>query len=462
MPMISRKDYITLLAVDAVLFAVSLWVTLAIRNLAFPGADVFLLHLRPFSLLFAVWIIVFLFAGLYERYTRFTRGELPVVIFYAQAVNIGIAVLFFFLVPSFGIAPKTILAIYLVVSSVFIYLWRVYAFPYVRRGPQSGALLVGRADVMEEIAVEIEKNPQHALSVAGVIDTKGRDMAEVIQGLCRATDGDEVSVVVVDTSDQSMSAVLPILYDRAFRKEKFALADAFSAYEDIFDRSPLKLMRYELILGHVSRASIYDRAKRLIDAISGAIGVIFTFLVVYPLVAFAIKLEDGGEVMIKTERVGQYQRPIKLIKFRSMNGNDEGKYVKGKTSLKVTKTGWIIRKFHIDEFPQFWNLLKGEISLVGPRPEMPALAAEYAARIPYYNARHLIKPGLTGWARIRHKGDPHHGADVHETKTKLSYDLYYLRHRSFLLDVHIVVQTVKFLLTASGRGTEALFRKRSA
>jgi lipopolysaccharide/colanic/teichoic acid biosynthesis glycosyltransferase len=104
---------------------------------------------------------------------------------------------------------------------------------------------------------------------------------------------------------------------------------------------------------------------------------------------------------------------------------------------------------HIDEFPQFWNLLKGDVSFVGPRPEFPSLAAEYATRIPYYHARHLVKPGLAGWARLYHE-EAHHRAAVANAKEKLAYDLYYISRRSLLLDFYIILQTVRFLILARG------------
>ena len=104
----------------------------------------------------------------------------------------------------------------------------------------------------------------------------------------------------------------------------------------------------------------------------------------------------------------------------------------------------------IDELPQLWAVLRGDLSLVGPRPELPALASQYSARISYYSARYLVAPGLSGWAQIRHDRDPHHAADLEETRTKLSYDLYYLTHRSLLLDLYILFQTIRIVFTARG------------
>ncbi|MBP9749809.1 MAG: sugar transferase, partial [Candidatus Pacebacteria bacterium] len=112
--------------------------------------------------------------------------------------------------------------------------------------------------------------------------------------------------------------------------------------------------------------------------------------------------------------------------------------------------GAVLRPTRIDELPQCLNVLRGDLSFIGPRPELPALAVLYAEQIPYYRARHLIKPGLTGWAQLYHDAHPHHGADVEETRNKLSYDLYYLKHRSILLDIEIMLKTVKKIVTRAG------------
>jgi lipopolysaccharide/colanic/teichoic acid biosynthesis glycosyltransferase len=138
-----------------------------------------------------------------------------------------------------------------------------------------------------------------------------------------------------------------------------------------------------------------------------------------------------------------------MRKFRSMTGADSGSEVL-KSKLRVTPLGKMIRRTRIDELPQLWNVFKGDLSLIGPRPEFPALVEEYRKHIPYYHLRHLVKPGLSGWAQLYHDNHPHHGSDVEATREKLSYDLYYLTHRSLTLDATIALKTVKKLLTRSG------------
>jgi lipopolysaccharide/colanic/teichoic acid biosynthesis glycosyltransferase len=128
--------------------------------------------------------------------------------------------------------------------------------------------------------------------------------------------------------------------------------------------------------------------------------------------------------------------------------NDHGKW--GTVDNKVTKVGSFLRKTRIDELPQLWNVVRGDISLIGPRPEFPDPVLHYAEQIPYYNIRHAIKPGLSGWAQI-YGEHPHHGIGVEETRNKLSYDLYYIKHRSFFLDLKIAFRTIKVLITFVGR-----------
>ena len=128
-------------------------------------------------------------------------------------------------------------------------------------------------------------------------------------------------------------------------------------------------------------------------------------------------------------------------------GDDGGRW--GEVENKVTRVGAFLRRTRLDELPQLWNVTRGELSLIGPRPEFGPAAEKYAAEIKYYNVRHLVKPGLSGWAQI-YGEQPHHGISIAETKNKLSYDLYYIKNRSFLLDVKIALKTIRILLSRSG------------
>jgi len=450
MTLVPKREYVFLLLGDVAVFVASLWLALALRYLEFPSEAFFILHLVPFSFLFVAWLGVFFLAGLYSRHSRIFRSRLSSTIFYTQIVNMCVAALFFFFVPSFGLAPKTILVLYLIVSFALIFLWRAVLFPYIPRTRKLRGVLIASGPDAAKLVEEIKNDTHATFAFDYVVDTKTAPTHEVIQRACRIAEDDDITFLVVDFRDKAVSAALPIIYEAAFRKSRFALIDAADLYEDVFDRVPLSFVNYERVLGVVAASRAYDILKRMSDII-GAIVIGICTLVFYPFVCLAIKLDDGGSIFITQKRVGRFQEPIYITKFRSMSGNDEGVYGKnGKTKLVVTRVGKWLRILRIDEFPQLWSVLKGDLSLVGPRPELPALAAEYSARIPYYNARYLVSPGLMGWAQLHHDRHPHHGADVAETKEKLSYDLYYLERRSLSLDLFITLQTVRIMVTARG------------
>jgi len=450
MALTPKREYLTLLIGDAATFAIALWITLALRTTSVPTYEYYMIHLVPFSILFVAWLFVFFMAGLYAKYTRVMRSRLPQLIFYTQTLNVFIAAVFFFLIPHFGIAPKTVLVIYLAVSSILVFMWRVLVFPLVRPKERAKAILIGTGTELEELTEEINSDARYPFVIDRTLDTKRAQMHEAVQQLCRVVEEDDVSIIIADATHPALTASLPIMYDAAFRKRHFMFLDTANLYESLFDRVPLPLVNYSWILEHITSSQGYDIAKRAIDLVL-AVVVSAVWLMVLPFVALAVKLEDGGDIFITQERIGRFQEPIHIIKFRSMSGNDGGKYgEKGSTELHITRVGKILRLMRIDELPQVWNVLKGDLSFVGPRPELPGLAQHYSARIPFYNARHLVKPGLTGWAQIRHDRHPHHGADVVETKNKLSYDLFYLRHRSFLLDIYIMFQTARIVLFEKG------------
>lgn len=451
MTLVPKREYILLLLGDVAIFTISLWAALALRYLEIPGRELFIKHLQPFSILFVVWLTVFFLAGLYGKHTRLFRSHLPATILYALVVNVVIAALFFFLVPAFGLAPKTILVLYLIVSFILIYIWRVLFFMRLRTPRRLKGVLIGSGPDVKTLVEEVKNDARYPFMFEQIIDTSHVQSHEVIREACRIAGEDDTTFLVADFSDEAFMAARPIVYEAAFHKRRFAIVDVAELYQEVFDRVPLSLIKYEWILSSVSTSRLYNILKRLVD-ISGALVIGIITLPLYPFIMLAIKFEDGGKIFITQERIGRYEKSFRIRKFRSMTGNDAGEYgVGGKTKLSVTRVGKWLRATRLDEFPQLWNVLWGNLSLVGPRPELPPLAREYSAHIPYYNARHLVTPGLTGWAQIKHDRHPHHGSDIAETKEKLSYDLYYLKHRSLFLDLFIILQTIRIMLT--GRGT---------
>jgi lipopolysaccharide/colanic/teichoic acid biosynthesis glycosyltransferase len=182
------------------------------------------------------------------------------------------------------------------------------------------------------------------------------------------------------------------------------------------------------------------------DLIAAAIGLLLT-LPIWPLIALLIRLESRGPTIYRQDRVGLHGRIFNICKFRTMRVDAErhGARWARENDDRVTRVGRFLRRSRLDELPQLWNILRGDMSLVGPRPERPEFVAKLAELIPHYRQRHLIKPGLTGWAQIRF----HYGSSVADAQRKLCYDLYYLKHRSIDLDTAIIIRTIgAFLLGA--------------
>jgi lipopolysaccharide/colanic/teichoic acid biosynthesis glycosyltransferase len=416
--------------------------------LELPTREVLLTHLQPFSILFVIWIIVFYIAGLYEKHTVILKSRLPSIILTTQVVNSGLAIAFFYLIPFFGITPKTILFIYLVVSFIIVLFWRRYGYFYLGTKKMMNAIVIGSGDEMRELMEEVNQNPIYNIHFISSVDLEKGEGDMFWKEIISRIYAEDVSIIAIDLAHPKVEPVLPHLYNLIFSNVSFV--DMHKIYEDIFDRVPLSLLKYNWFLENISTSprAVYDTLKRLMDIFLSFFLTFFS-LFLYPFVILAQKLDDGGSIFIRQERVGINNKHIHILKFRSMATDDKGEY--GKVDNNVTRVGNFLRRTRIDELPQLWNVLIGDISLIGPRPELPSLVKQYEKDIPYYNVRHIIKPGLSGWAQIYHDAHPHHGVNARETKNKLSYDLYYIKNRSFLLYLKIALRTLKTLISIAGR-----------
>lgn len=443
-----RKDHIISFLGDIAVLVLSLFLTLTLRYFELPSQELFESHLIPFSLIFVVSLLINFIAGLYEKHTLFFKKRMLTTLVNVQIINTLIGAILFYFIPFFSITPKTILFIYLLVSLFLMMIWRMIIIPWLSPKKDQKAVMLGESREVEELKDEINHNSRYKISFIAHIQP-GTPTPVIIQELKNLIATKGISTIVVDTHDQRLHEVLPELYPLALSGVMFL--DFSTMYEMIFDRISLSNMEQGWFVENMSSATprlIYDGIKRLIDiVVSGVLALIS--LVVYPFVYIAIKLDDGGVLFSYQTRVGQYNKQLRIMKFRTMSvANDDGKW--GNTSNTVTRVGKFLRMSRIDELPQLWNVLRGDISLIGPRPEFPEPVEKYAHKIQYYNMRHIIKPGLSGWAQI-YGEHPHHGVDVEMTANKLSYDLYYVKNRSLLVDMKIALRTLQVLSTFVGR-----------
>lgn len=260
----------------------------------------------------------------------------------------------------------------------------------------------------------------------------------------------DVLVIVKNTKSSSFKKYLKRLFDLKINGLKIMTYEEFT--ESIQKKIDINKINEEWLLESngfdILNNEMQKNIKRGMDLILAFTLMIFLSPLAL-ITAIIIKFESKGPIIFKQIRIGENMRPFKVYKFRSMRIHDPSKYSKYtlNNDIRVTKFGKFMRKTRIDELPQLWNILKGTMSFVGPRPEWDILAKEYEQQINYYNLRHLIKPGITGWAQVMFP----YGESLEDAKKKLEYDLYYLKHQDLILDVLVVMKTAKAVLFGKGK-----------
>ena len=453
-----RSRELSLLIIgDITCFVVSLWLTLTVRYLKIPTYSLLQEHVGPFLVLSGVWLFIFYVAGLYDKHTVFLKGLLFTRILNTQIVNVLVAALLFLIIP-FSIDPKTNLFIYLLISILLITIWRLKIYNFLSPKTRHKAILIADGPEAIELVDEVNNNERYNYSFIRIIDNNtALNTLEFEKKLLELIDKEHVSMIVANPKGEQIEKILPTLFDLAFLKFEFIFLDFHKVYEDTFDRVPLSALHYNWFINHVSQSKslVYDVAKRGFDITTSFI--LLCFLgVVLPFIALAMRMEGKGKVFITQDRIGRYNKLVKVYKLRTMTDNDASSSTwttedekKGNT---ITKVGQFLRKTSIDEFPQCINILKGEMSLIGPRNDIVGLGQRLASEIPYYTIRNFVKPGITGWAQTHqhYMGDNISPQSLEESRIRLAYDLYYVKNRSFMLDLEIALRTLKTVLSRFG------------
>lgn len=446
MSILRRKTPFVLLLGDITAFVAALWIMLFVRYQTIPSEQVFFGHFSAFLYLFLIWIVVYFIGGLYERDSSLFRSAIPPLLLNIQFVNAAIAVGYFYFAPTSPIAPKTNLFLYFAVATVLILIWRGLIFRNVSFDKKEDAVLIGSGVEIKELQEEVANNPYYHFKFTEVIDADSLNDTFLKRVTAASTNS---PLIVIDLYNDKVRANMSHLYNLLLSHTRFI--DINRVYEGVFGRVALSLLRHNWFLENISNQPrvIYDILKRVMDFII-SIPVLVVAGVLLPFVALAIKIEDSGPIFIKQERVGRGNKIINVYKIRTMRRNDAASSKWGDESgNKITRFGSFLRKTSIDELPQVWNILKGEISFIGPRSDISGLGTRLSEEIPYYNTRYLIKPGISGWAQVNQKYSPGNISpqSVEETKVRLSYDLYYVKNRSFVLDLKIALRTIKTLLS---------------
>jgi exopolysaccharide biosynthesis polyprenyl glycosylphosphotransferase len=433
---------IILLCLDIALLYGSLLAMLALRyddSLAIQ----YHLHLLPFGIIFGIWLVVFYIANLYDPRTLRNSIFFYSRLFEAIAVAAVISTSFFYLIPFFGITPKTNLAVFIIIFAALAVAARSLFNSVVETRFKKSVLIVGNNAQTKELADFITLHPQLGYTLKGLINSD--DTAR----LAEAVQSGDLDTIVISPDVYHLSSITTIFYKSLRNKINFYSLATF--YEQLTGRVPLGVINQIWFLENLSEGNkrAYEAIKRGADVLFGLIFGIIS-LVLYPFIALAIQLSSPGPIFYTQERIGQLGKPFNMLKFRTMIPNAEagtGAVWTQDGDSRITRVGKFLRRSRIDELPQLWNIIRGDMSLVGPRAERPEFHATLKQEVPFYEERYLIKPGLSGWAQINF----HYGSSIADAAEKLKYDLYYIKNRSFLLDVGIVLKTIRIAISQAGK-----------
>jgi exopolysaccharide biosynthesis polyprenyl glycosylphosphotransferase len=424
-----------------------------------------------------VGVIWFILAIINECYNLTISSRTFQMLFRFLSValgTIGVYILLFFLLnrpmsetSSFSIQllsyqiPRLVPVLFLLVAFLFTGVWRgLYLMLFAGLQLHRRAILVGDLPYGKDLLQSIQ-SASHGYDIVGTFPIDGliseekqhvqsHDYTSDASAICRLMNEYGASDIILSVQQGLKTDLLDILlscYERGITVKPINLV-----YEELLGRIPVKHLRrdwFPVPPWNTAIAPTFSLvSKRMLDIVLALVGLV-VLLPLFPLIALAIFIESPGPIFYKQERLGKGGKTFRVIKFRSMipNAEKEGKAVwaqKGDT--RITRVGQVLRRTRLDELPQIFNILKGDMSVVGPRPERPHFVEQLQQEIPFYRTRLSIKPGLTGWAQINYR----YGHTVEDALIKLEYDLYYIKRQSLLLDLLIIFRTISVVLLFKG------------
>ncbi len=393
-----------------------------------PDPVIVLAHTTSFITLSIIWLIILYVYNLYDA--QFIKATLRSFrnIFLALITCLGVGFILFYLVP-FPVAPKTNLVISVGLFAFFLALWRMGYSAIIAHNFKKVVVIVGATDETKRLVGELESQKHLGYVIFGTFNSITEAFAACPQAEMiiydKALQGNDLQTVVEADVD---------------------VVNVRDAYQEIFHLIPVELVDDGFAVRVIEKNDnpLYRLTSRLVSIIFASIILIAT-LPITLVFAMLIYLYDRGPIFFNHARVGYRGKVFQIFKLRSMVINAEGNgavWAENKDP-RITPIGRIIRKTHIDEIPQMLNVLLGDITLVGPRPERPEFVSKLANEIPYYYLRHSIKPGFTGWAQIKFR----YARSVMDSKEKFEYDLYYIKNRNFILDLGIIAKTIQIIFT---------------
>jgi exopolysaccharide biosynthesis polyprenyl glycosylphosphotransferase len=410
-------------------------------------------HVGMAAVLTAPWLMAMGLAGFYQAERRWS----PWMVAYEATKALAIASVLVILArvawPD-AFPPALTLALAAGLGIVVPLAWRLPCFKAFAAVPSRWVVIVGADAAGCAIAEEIRRHPQSGFRVVGFVDDDPTRQNRFVAGLPvlgnsarlpLLTEALALDAVVIRSVDLSCQASLVDCIERGA-----SIWTMTAMVEQLCARIPVPLIDATWFIQELraGQRRLYLAARRAMDVGIALVGLVGTALL-FPLIWAAIRLFGGaGPVIYAQRRVGLRGRCFTIYKFRTMrlDAERDGAAWAAAKDDRVTPVGRFLRRSRLDELPQFWNVLKGEMSVVGPRPERPEFTQTLAEQIPFYNRRHMVPPGLTGWAQVMFP----YGASVEDALEKLQYDLFYIKHRSFYLDLKIMLKTVGVMMRKFG------------
>jgi exopolysaccharide biosynthesis polyprenyl glycosylphosphotransferase len=357
--------------------------------------------------------------------------------------------------------PRVGVGAFLVFASTLTLLWRLlFIRIYKQTGQMRRMLIVGAGKAGQTLAELYNSLEPRSFHIIGFVDDDTAKVGEIFydipvlgtsEQLLELIEDNRISDIVVAINGEIRGKTFQTILDAQERGVDVTRMPIL--YEEMTGRVPIHHLESDWIIRSfvdgLPTSGFYELFKRLMD-IAGALVGLLVLAAVFPFIALAIYLDSGLPIFYSQPRLGRGRKVFTIYKFRSMRRkNESGNDFRAtaENDPRVTRVGKLLRKTRLDELPQFWNVLRGDMSLVGPRAEVPRLVEEYQKQVPFYRARLLVKPGLTGWAQINYG----YVATVEETSIKLEYDLYYIKHRTLAMDFQIILRTIGTVIRRTGR-----------
>jgi exopolysaccharide biosynthesis polyprenyl glycosylphosphotransferase len=432
----------------------SLFLTLLLRYREIPNEELWQIHLWPFTAIFFFWLVIFYVCELYALHTAVNNSRLWGNIFRGFIASSLVSVLFFYFLPLAKITPKINLAIFIGVFLFIFSFWR-HIFNWLAASylPRNNVAIIGRNRLVDELLSEFRNKPHLGLAIPFIIDeiatekeTQGTPIFSNLNDLPELIKKKNVSQVILAQNPDS-EKLRTLLFECLPLKITFTSLVEF--YENVTGKVPIETIGKMWFLENLSEGNkaAFDSLKRFFDT-ALALVILMLTLPFWPIIALIIKLESKGPILFKQTRAGQNGIDFKILKFRTMRTENNDSSPTKDGDKRITGFGNFMRKTRIDELPQMINIIKGEMSFVGPRPERPELIIELEKQIPFYRERMLVKPGITG---VDQTSGEYHSPSYEDTMKKLQYDLFYIKNRSLYLDIAVLLKTIRTVISKGGK-----------